>query len=115
METRDFLSAVTRICSDNECTDDCPVRFYCMNSLDKNTKDNIEKVEKVVEEWLKDHPVKTRQTEYKKVFPNCLLRDDGYPAADPCFIMGSYSSGDDCDKFSTCNECRKEFWNKVIE
>lgn len=114
METRDFLSAMTRICSDNECTNDCPARFFCMNSYDGNTKDDIEKVEKVVEEWLKYHPVKTRQTEFLKKFPNTVV---GYGTINilPCWLDKTLAQ--DCDGAHPreCVECKKAYWGKEVE
>lgn len=115
MEARDFLSAVTRICSDNvNCTDGCPVRFYCMSSADKNTKDDIEKVEKVVEEWLKDHPVKTRQTEFLKEFPNTVV---GYGTINilPCWLDKTLAQDCDGGHPGKCVECKKAYWSKEVE
>lgn len=113
MEARDFLSAMTRICSDNECNNDCPVRFYCRNSYDGNTKDDIEKVEKVVEEWLKDHPVKTRQSEFLKMYPDALMDDNGVISINPCLVDKALYTIPLCGR--NCKECRKRYWLKEVE
>lgn len=115
METKDFLSAVTRICSDNvNCTDDCPIRFFCINSYNKNTKDDIEKVEKVVEEWLKYHPVKTRQSEFLKKFPNAAV---AYGTIDilPCKLDKTLAEDCDGGHPRECVECKKAYWSKKVE
>ena len=115
METRDFLSAMTRICSDKvKCTDDCPVQFFCVKNYDKNTKDDIENVEKVVEEWLKDHPVKTRQTEFLKKFPNAAI-SHGTINILPCWLDETLA--EDCDDGypRECVECRNAYWSNEVE
>ncbi len=115
METRDFLSAMIRICSDKvKCTDDCPVQFFCVKNYDKNTKDDIEKVEKVVEEWLKDHPAKTRQTEFLKKFPNAAV-SHGTINILPCWLDTTLA--EDCDDGypRECVECRNAYWSKEVE
>lgn len=115
METRDFLSAMTRICSDKvKCTDECPVQFFCVKNYDKNTKDDIEKVEKVVKEWLKDHPLKTRQTEFLKKFPNAAV---GYGTIDilPCKLDKTLAEDCDGGHPRECVECKNAYWSEVIE
>lgn len=115
MDTTKFMMAVTRICSDNvNCTDDCPIRFFCINSYNKNTKDDIEKVEKVVEEWLKYHPVKTRQTEFLKKFPNAAV-SHGTIDILPCWLDKTLA--EDCDNGypRECVECRNVYWSKEVE
>lgn len=115
METRDFLSAMIRICSEKvKCADDCPVQFFCTKNYDKNTKDDIEKVEKVVEEWLKDHPVKTRQSEFLKKFPNAAV-DYGTIDILPCKFDKTLA--EDCDGAhpKKCIECKDVYWSKEVE
>ena len=114
MDAVKFITSISRICQNSIC-ENCVLSSFCNKCWNGWTDIDTEEVVEIVEKWVEDHPIKTRLTEYKKVFPNCFLRDNGYPAADPCQIMASYSSGGDCRKFSSCNECRKEFWNKVIE
>lgn len=114
MDAVKFVTSMSRICQNSNCND-CVISSFCGKTCNERTEIDTEEAVEIVEKWVEDHPIKTRLTEYKKVFPNCRLRDNGYPSADPCLIMDSYSSGDDCEKFSSCNECRKEFWNEVIE
>lgn len=114
MDAVKFITGMHRICLNNNCGD-CALSPFCGKTWNGWTEIDAEEVVEIVEKWLEDHSIKTRLTEYKKMFPNCRLRDNGYPAADPCLIMDSCSSEDDCGRFSSCHECRKEFWNKVIE
>lgn len=115
MDVAKFIMTMRRICQNSNCND-CVISSFCGKTWNGWTEIDTEEAVEIVEKWVEDHSIKTRLTEYKKVFPDCRLRDDGYPAVDPCLIIvGSYCNEDDCVKFSTCNECRKHFWDDVIE
>ena len=71
-----------------------------------------------VEQWVKEHPVKTRQSEFLKQWPDAEIGDDGLPAISPCqlnvlFIHGKAQK--DCEDRGVCNKCRRDFWLKEIE
>ena len=71
-----------------------------------------------VEQWAKEHPVKTRQDEFLKQWPDAKISDDGLPAIAPCqlnvlFIHGKAQK--DCEDRGVCNKCRRDFWLKEIE
>ena len=67
MDAVKFLKEKARMT--NECNilcDDCPVHAYCNHSEGKNA----ERMVAIVEKWAEEHPVKTRQSEFLKMFPN---------------------------------------------
>lgn len=66
---------------------------------------------KFVERWDAEHPVKTRQSEFLKLFPNAQT-DSGCLNACPMDVFGN--TGIDCNK-RTCFECKKEFWLAEVE
>ena len=71
-----------------------------------------------VEQWVKEHPVKTRQSEFLKQWPDAEISDDGLPAISPCqlnvlFIHGKAQK--DCEDRGVCNKCRRDFWLKEIK
>lgn len=66
---------------------------------------------KFVEQWAAAHPVKTRQSEFLKLFPNAQT-DSGCLNACPMDVFGN--TGIDCNKH-TCFECKKEFWLAEVE
>lgn len=73
--------------------------------------DSPEEVVAEVEEWAKEHPVKTRQSEFLKLFPNAQT-DSGCLNACPMDVFGN--TGIDCNK-QTCYECKKAFWLAEVE
>ncbi len=65
----------------------------------------------IAEKWAKEHPVKTRQSEFLKLFPNAQT-DSGCLNACPMDVFGN--TGIDCNK-RTCFKCKKEFWLAEVE
>ena len=77
-------------------------------------KIDIEKYVKNVEEWAKENPIKTRQTELLKMFPNVPIRRDGYVDIAPCNLDAEIYR--ECSNSSMeCDKCYKEFWCKEVE
>lgn len=66
-----------------------------------------------VEQWAKAHPIKTRQSEFLKMWPDAEIGDDGHPSVDPCQLhkeMANVEVHDGyCNKYG-CDECRRDFW-----
>ena len=62
---------------------------------------------KLVEEWAKEHPVKTRQSEFLKMFPNAAIdEDDGILCIKPCEIDESIG----CTNGKGCDDCYRKYW-----
>lgn len=84
---------------------------------------SAEAVVEQVEQWAKEHPVKTRQSEFLKMWPDAEIGDDGYPSVAPCQLYKDIEEKDEngvCCKnceFGECRcaECRRDFWLKEIE
>ena len=71
-----------------------------------------------VEQWAKEHPVKTRQSEFLKQWPDAEIGGDGLPNVAPCqlcvgLIHGKFQK--DCENRGACADCRRDFWLKEIE
>ena len=71
-----------------------------------------DKANEIILKWCKEHPVKTRQSEFLKMFPNVELVDDVVINICPNVIDGQYSA--DCTRL-TCKECRKEYWLAEVD
>ena len=71
-----------------------------------------------VEQWAKEHPAKTRQSEFLKQWPDAEVGDDGYPSVAPCQLYKDIEEKDEngvCCKNCGCAECRRDFWLKEIK
>lgn len=113
MDAVEFLKTVNRLCRAEEDCSSCPLNGY---ACDANLKDvaryyTLESVQDMVqkaEQWAKEHPVKTRQSEFLRMFPNAMINEsDGILCITPCNIEGK-SIG--CPNGKNCGDCRREYW-----
>lgn len=115
MDAVEFLNEGTRMCNSYEACVGCPMwetDDCCMVSM------NLKRMINIVEKWAKEHPVKTRQSEFLKMWPEAEICDDGLPGVDPCQlykeIVNVKIHDGYCNKYG-CAECRRDFWLKEIE
>lgn len=117
MDAVEFLKQFNRMCktyNDDGCTE-CPAyRYRCGEEFDEQEEDGVS----IVEQWAKEHPVKTRQSEFLKQWPDAEIGDDGYPSVAPCQLYKDMEEKDEngvCCKNCGCGICRRDFWLKEIE
>ena len=70
-----------------------------------------------VEQWAKEHPVKTRQDEFFKQWPDAEIGYDGLPTVAPCQLnieLLQCESQEDCEERGVCDKCRRDFWLKEV-
>lgn len=104
MDAVEFLDKVDRLSKRGSTEEKMRYNDY------RTARDNTRAV-KFVERWDAAHPVKTRQSEFLKLFPNAQT-DSGCLNACPMDVFGN--TGIDCNK-RTCFECKKEFWMQEVE
>ena len=79
-----------------------------MARLGDTSVEDIEEMVSKVEQWAKDHPVKTRQSEFLKMFPNAKIQDDVIWVC-PKVIDHNYRPKENCYEIN-CLDCKREFW-----
>lgn len=87
----------------------------CMRKNLKNILDDTDKTNDLVLKWCKEHQIKTRKTEFMKLFPNCKLRDDGYPLICINDLDKTLDINTDICQQGDCQKCSSSFWNEEIE
>ena len=113
MDAVEYLKALGRLCNNYLCGDNCPL----IDSCDDESDDGYVQKVQMVEQWAKAHPVKTRQSEFLKQWPDAEVGDDGYPSVAPCQLYKDIEEKDEngvCCKNCGCAECRRDFWLKEI-
>lgn len=118
MDAVEFLKGLGRLCAyysaNTNCTE-CPLLKYdCCT----DTKNEEVACVGIVEQWAKEHPVKTRQSEFLKQWPDAEIGGDGLPYIAPCQLCSGLIHGEfqeDCENRGMCVECRHDFWLKEIE
>lgn len=114
MNAIEFLEKIRIICEHHlNCDDGCPLKTWYDKNLYSLSEDP-KKVIEVVEKWTNEHPVKTRQSEFLKMFPRVITDDEGVIYMDPCDVDTSYENENGCGNI-TCRDCKKEYWLTKVE
>lgn len=111
MDAMEFCKQLDRICKSHFSCESCPlgdgkcsIRYIGRNG---------ESVVKIVEEWAKDHPVKTRQSEFLKMFPNAQM-----VGIERTFCVAHFDITKKCKGTNPseeqCIACRYRFWNEEV-
>lgn len=122
MDAVKYLKTKQRMCAAHrrECK-------HCPLSLDNNgTELNCyifqehrpEEAVAIVEKWASEHPAKTRQSEFLKMFPNAPCEPYCGIDINPCDIDDRYGCGDKYEhncRGVGCDDCRKKYWLEEIE
>ena len=121
MDAVEFLEEQYRMCEAlNSHCEECGLS-YANNKTDHVCGDFIkrhpEEAVAIVAKWAKDHPRKTRQSEFLKLFPNARIAPDGCIGGGCCpsdldttyvcpMEKSTYRSG--------CPECRRAYWRAEV-
>lgn len=110
MDAVKFLRDFRRMCSSyGDACDNCKLDGDGCSFADCGC--DHEKVIRVVEEWAKVHPVKTRLSEFKKLFPSASAQEEGCPGS--CVKIFDFTVN--CEDSKECLDCKKKFWLAPIE
>lgn len=112
MDAVEYLKTFHRLCKSQDgcsgCISGCPLLNeedgYCIADISECAKEAVQ----IVEQWAKDHQVKTHQSEFLKMFPNAVIKN-GTIAICPQNVCESYTPEDGC-LYTACGLCRKRFW-----
>lgn len=107
MDAVKFYSTFKRMCAETDCKD-CLLDQKCRPSANVEP----EEVVKLVEEWAKDHPVKTRQSEFLKQFPNAPKSGRVLDIC-PQNLDIEYMPPKRCENIF-CSACKTDYWNEEV-
>jgi hypothetical protein len=122
MDAVKFFETAKRLCKDQGCVK-CPAckdgvcMVMRMIRLDDNQGESIEETISKVEQWAKDHPIKTRQSEFLESFPNAYLGT--ITRLLPCELDKTLKPLR-CAKYGylsitcRCDRCRDDYWNEEV-
>lgn len=115
MDAVEYLKIRKRMCESKlgSCKS-CPLRAgnngtrsVCANFINTHPEQAVA----IVEKWAAEHPVKTRQSELMKLFPNLEVDVLGM-----CIICPRhFDTKFECVRFSNCQDCCKNYWLEEIE
>lgn len=123
MDAVEFYKSMKRMCYSGEMCEKCPLynNFSEMGSvcdvLLHIEDEKASRVKSIVEQWAKDHPVKTRQSEFLKKFPDAYL--SAITRLLPCSLDKTLKPLR-CAKYGylsitcRCDKCRDDYWNEEV-
>ena len=110
MDVLTFLKEYSRMCnsyiSEWNCNG-CPRETEPTCEITDLGPEGIKKLINDVDQWSKEHPLRTRLQDFREKYPNALLYYDGTPK--PCCSDLGYCK--ECPEVTTCEEC----WNMPVE
>lgn len=119
MDALEFGRQRRRMCSSIRCLDCKLFEYGCTVGENHATEEDDARAIKAVEKWAAEHPEKTRQSEFLKMFPDAPLKD-GCLQIKPCVIDSKYTfdllkdRGVSCLK-RTCDYCCHKYWLTPLE
>lgn len=104
-----------RMCKNITECEDCPLGT-------KNNGEGItcsylmmkvpDKANEIILKWCEEHPIKTRQSELLKMFPNAKMDNHGVLMCCPALIDVNFK----CNAENVaCAECSKEYWLAEVD
>ena len=110
MDAVEFVKAVTRMLKSG--TIDCAIQKY----ISAQKKNDYEGMVKAAEQWAAEHPVKTRQSEFLKQWPEADVDENGVLQTCPALISASHrdQTGGCATLSNKCENCRKAFWSAEV-
>lgn len=117
MDALEFVKERTRMCMSYAHCVGCPLKEDICNLGNNMSDEEYEKIIAIVEQWSKEHPRKTRQSEFLKQWPEAPLAEDGVLAVCPMSISAAHrnSIGECRNPAKRCRDCHREFWMQEVE
>ncbi len=119
MDAVTYIKEAMRMCKlagDNCEHCSAKIEKFCPISLCKTAMNdmhgNEEKAVSLVEQWSKDNPVKTRQSELLKMFPNAAKSGRVLDIC-PKDLNIEYMPPKRCENIS-CSACKTDYWNEEV-
>lgn len=122
MDAVEFLKEKSRMCNTFNLCDGGGYKETCelykegLTCADY-TNDYPEKAVEIVERWAKEHPKKTRRSEFLKLFPAAKVDIDSIPVICPKDVCVRFRCCVNPDERACgqCRDCRKKYWLEEVE
>ena len=117
MDAVEFLKKLKRMCNKYETCVGCPCAekgnkyaIMCADLIKQHPEDAVT----IVEKWSAEHPAKTRQSEFLKMFPNATFLNNESIDICPRRVDATIPERPRCYSVK-CFECKKEYWLAEVE
>ena len=117
MDAVEYIKTLRKLCKSQERCSGCVLYDKEDKCCILNISEYTEKSVQIVEQWAKEHPIKTRQSEFLKMFPNAYLKT--ITRLLPCSLDKTLKPLR-CAKYGylsttcRCDRCRDDYWNEDV-
>ena len=114
MDALEFIKQSKRMCHSYDECENCPAHTGGCEGchIDTSFDINAEIAVDIVGKWAKEHPEKTRQSEFLKLLPKNVNPKMNYNVLDICpAVLISGGLRDFCPR-TGCQECKAKFWGE---
>lgn len=112
MDAVEYVKTLRRLCKSKERCPGCVLYnkedSCCIADIGESAEDTV----RIVEQWAKEHPVKTRQSEFLKLFPNAPKSGRVLDIC-PQNLNIEYMPPKRCENIS-CGACKTDYWNEEV-
>lgn len=113
MDAVKYVKTLHRLCKSKDNCFECPLQDKENCGCITDTIEYVEKAVTIVEQWAKDHPVKTRKSEFQKMFPNANMY-----RITTTFCTAHFDKKKACEvgvaSEEMCEKCRYKYWNEEV-
>lgn len=119
MDAVEYVKTLRIMCKNQANCPECPLHGKCKEDgydyCIADISEYAEKAVRIVEQWAKEQPVKTRQSELLKMFPNANIDDSGVIHLCPRDFLSEVAGGVYCVMHGNCKACRKDYWLTEVD
>lgn len=117
MDAVEYLKTLCRMCNCECCNCEIREMLSAFETCTAWRKNHPDEAVAIVEKWAKEHPVKTRQSEFLKQWPDAALTKDGVVTVCPLEVSAAYrkKNGNCAIRSVTCPDCKRQFWSAEVE
>lgn len=115
MDALEFLRERKRMCNLCKHCEGCPLKRAGCGLGTSAPDEEYEKIIAAVEQWSKEHPLKTRQSVFLEQWPETETDTCGYLMVCPKRISADcrIRYGNCADRL--CSDCHREFWGQEVK
>lgn len=117
MDAVEFLVERKRLCSSYKGCVGCPFGAAECVVRDMTSEHTCNRIVTAVEQWSREHPLKTRQSVFLEKYPEAEIDANGVLCLCPMYISAAHRDIDgECNyPERQCKDCRREFWMQEVE
>lgn len=116
MDAVKYLKELNRMCTKSHTCDDCPIYKATGRNcgLAYSNAEMLAGHVGIVEQWAKEHPVRTRQSVFLERYPSTVVDAGGSVAICPNLVTGKKCRDIRNGMSLSCDECRGQYWGQEV-